>query len=740
MNAEWLLLPWNCWKSGIRVARSRLGAKFYFILVFAALIFAFALEASCALNAIAKDLGQAKVSAVISAISPDILTFSEDDKGFPEKITVKGSVTNSSDAAIDNVRVLLRTSSRLATDAKTIHDWVKGSLDKGFGSLRVKTSKSLGQLPAKKSVDFTVEIPTSTLPKPTKTAFGSLAVEAIVTANRLTSKDASAGRSLLLYGDGKNLNAKTKLSVIAPLSASSPEMAKWLATGGAGSTATAGEQESYSAKPLKSVSDNAALVKSLSREGITWVIDPALLQSDSPLLTGSFNPLPERRPPLSLDETMLEALKVAQSKGASLSLDLWGAPDFVQLDEGALTQSAQWNQQVGKLLEKQVLLEPTAVFLANPRWADRADKICKTGDNRLTNGCVFVTGGNQLELTGKYNYQPDLLGQVRLENQTRNYLGDHGDLSALMTKSSGQDAFTDTQLARAILAAIANERPLQPRLVNIALANSALASSLAQQRLSKILSDPWVEPVSLSQALSSSPTPVSFPERSQTSRLAASSASSLGVSGSSFQPATTAINKARSQVLPSLNKITDSPQRISVPLYQQLLLSTSRAMTVAERNQAISNASRQIDLISGAVQIQSSSDINLISDRSEIPIKVLNRLPVQVRVRLQLHPTDARLRADSAPQVSLAPKGAKNIRIPVTAVRNGNVSANVEILSVDGNLVLGKQQQINLRIRSGWENHIFLGFILSAATVFIVGLVLNLRRGTRMERNQEEEE
>ncbi len=200
------------------------------------------------------------------------------------------------------------------------------------------------------------------------------------------------------------------------------------------------------------------------------------------------------------------------------------------------------------------------------------------------------------------------------------------------------------------------------------------------------------------------------------------------------------MNRARSQVFPSLNKITDSPQRISVPLYQQLLLSTSRAMTVAERNQAISNASRQIDLISGAVQIQSSSDINLISDRSEIPIKVLNRLPVQVRVRLQLHPTDARLRADSAPQVSLAPKGSKNIRIPVTAVRNGNVSANVEILSEDGNLVLGKQQQINLRIRSGWEDHIFLGFILSAATVFIVGLVLNLRRGTRMERNQEEEE
>lgn len=82
MNAEWLLLPWNCWKSGIRVTGSRLGAKFYLTLAFVALIFAFALEASCALSAMAKDLGQTKVSAAVSAISPDILTFSEDDKGY----------------------------------------------------------------------------------------------------------------------------------------------------------------------------------------------------------------------------------------------------------------------------------------------------------------------------------------------------------------------------------------------------------------------------------------------------------------------------------------------------------------------------------------------------------------------------------------------------------------------------------------------------------------------------------
>lgn len=156
-------------------------------------------------------------------------------------------------------------------------------------------------------------------------------------------------------------------------------------------------------------------------------------------------------------------------------------------------------------------------------------------------------------------------------------------------------------------------------------------------------------------------------------------------------------------------------------------------MTSAERNQAITNAGSQLDLLARAVQIQTSSQINLIASSSQIPIKVLNQLPVEVNVRLKLQPTDSRLRADSTVAVSLAPKGSKTVKIPITAVRNGNVRVNVVILPQTGNLVLDQKQQINLRIRTGWEDRIFLGFIFTAAAIFIVGLIVNFRRGTRME-------
>ncbi|MEI4872618.1 hypothetical protein Q8G47_28230, partial [Klebsiella pneumoniae] len=80
-------------------------------------------------------------------------------------------------------------------------------------------------------------------------------------------------------------------------------------------------------KALSSAKENLKILNNVSATGITWVVDPALLQADSPLLTGRFVPLPEKPAPASLDPEMLAALKTAQSKGASLSLDLWGAPD-----------------------------------------------------------------------------------------------------------------------------------------------------------------------------------------------------------------------------------------------------------------------------------------------------------------------------------------------------------------------------------------------------------------------------
>lgn len=675
-----------------------------------------------------------QLTAAITAISPDTLSYKEDEQARAEKVTVTGTVSNHTDATVDNVLVQVSTTSRLGEDAETIRTWVKEESDRGMGVLRLRQSKTLTQVPAKKTVKFAIEIPTNTLPAPSKNSLGSLGVQANVSASKVKRNNTRGDRSLLLYAPQTESPAKSSLAIIAPLSASSPEIAKWLTRDGIGSGATASTQTSNLVdEPLKSVGDNAKLLSNLSTTGITWVVDPALLHANSPLLTGSFAPLPEKPAPLSLDPVMLEALKAAQAKGASVSLDLWGAPDLVQLDKNALAKAAEGNRQLGALLENQLTLDPSTIFLANPHWAGRTDAICGNSENRLSEGCVLVTGGDQLPLTQSYNYQPDLLGQAKTGDQTRQFLADHGTLSALMASSSTEDAFTNTQVARAMLAAIASERPSQPRLINAVLPNGAIAAAVTQQRIRKILSDSWVKGTSLPQALGADPTSVTLGTDPKIQNLAPDTPGSLGVAGSSSHSATKSLNTARERVMPSLEQIAPDHQRITTPLYQQLLLSTSRAMTSAERNQAITNAGSELDLLARAVQIQTSSQINLIASSSQIPIKVLNRLPVEVNVRVKLQPTDSRLRADSTVAVSLAPKGSRTVKIPITAVRNGNVRVKVAILPQTGNLVLDQQQQIDLRIRTGWEDKIFLGFIFSAAAIFIVGLIVNFRRGTRME-------
>lgn len=688
--------------------------------------------------AIAKDAEggeEGKIVTSISAISPDTLLLKEGAFAEDEKITVQGQVTNKSRSALEEVNVQVLVGSRLANNATNIRNWIKGDSSGGMGQFYVAGRTNIGNIKAGSSGSFQIEIPISALPAASSTNLGTLGIQALTSANRPTNTDSIPGRSLLLYAPAAKQEAKTNLAVVAPISASSPEVAKWLVKGGVGRAVTASNPGDIpSPKALQSAKDNLKILNTVSTTGITWVVDPALLQADSPLLTGRFAPLPEKPAPASLDPALLGALKTAQSKGASLSLDLWGAPDLVQLDEEALARAAKWNRQVGALIGKQLELAPSSIFLADPRWIKRADPLCEGKSAKLTAGCVFFTGADRLALTSNYNYQPDLLAKLHLGKKNRTLLADYGDLSGLLADDSPAEAFTNTQLARALLAAITSERPAQPRLINAVLPNGAAANAISQKRLAKVLSDPWVNPLPLAKALASDPTPVTLADGQLSVRLAAPAPGSLGVAGTSNRAITAGLNQARQQIIPSLDQITQSSQRITTPLNQQLLLATSRAMTAAERNQAVTNAGEQLKTISRAVQIQSSSRINLIATSSQIPIKVINRLPLEVNIRLQLRPTDSRLRAKSSVAVSLPPKGSKTVKIPVTAVRNGNVRAYVAILPQQGNLVLGDKQRINLRIRSGWEDSIFLGFTITTAAVFLAGLVINFRRGTRMKR------
>ena len=180
------------------MAISRLGGRVVWVLLTTVLALTCTLIPGSILEAKADPQSPApKLTAAITAISPDTLSYQDDPHARAEKVT--GTVSNHTDTTLSNVTVQVATTSRLGGDAETIRAWVTGESDKGMGSLRAQGRETLARVAAKKTVSYKVEIPTNTLPALNKNSLGSLGIQASVSASKVKRKDTETDRSLLLY-------------------------------------------------------------------------------------------------------------------------------------------------------------------------------------------------------------------------------------------------------------------------------------------------------------------------------------------------------------------------------------------------------------------------------------------------------------------------------------------------------------------------------------------------------------
>lgn len=135
--------------------------------------------------------------------------------------------------------------------------------------------------------------------------------------------------------------------------------------------------------------------------------------------------------------------------------------------------------------------------------------------------------------------------------------------------------------------------------------------------------------------------------------------------------------------------------------------------------------------LSGTLQVQASSTINLISQASEFPVHVTSSLPIPITVDIDVHSEDRRLEFETVSTV-LPPNTTTTVGVPVRAVGSGNVSTRVEIMDPDGHII-GTGTNINIRVRADWEN---VGTAIIAGAflfILIIGIIRSARRGTRTE-------
>lgn len=147
----------------------------------------------------------------------------------------------------------------------------------------------------------------------------------------------------------------------------------------------------------------------------------------------------------------------------------------------------------------------------------------------------------------------------------------------------------------------------------------------------------------------------------------------------------------------------------------------------------LSNRVGSVQALSGsltsALEVQSSSTINLISQASEFPVHITSTLPLPIEVKVDVVSEDRRLQFEVV-TTTLQPNTTTTIGIPVKAVGSGNVRTQVDIVGPDGS-VLGTGAEIDIRVRADWENvgtAILAGLVL---LVLIIGVIRSARRGTR---------
>lgn len=161
---------------------------------------------------------------------------------------------------------------------------------------------------------------------------------------------------------------------------------------------------------------------------------------------------------------------------------------------------------------------------------------------------------------------------------------------------------------------------------------------------------------------------------------------------------------------------------------------TSAALSVAwgertsERVRLLEAARDEVEQILGGISVVAGSDINLISDHGNLPVRIRNDLPVSIAVGVALVPDDPRLNVLDVPQATLEPGTEQNVEVPVRAIGSGDVRVLVRLTGPDGEVV-AEPYAFDVRVRAEWET---VGTAVVAgllALLVLGGVVRTIRRG-----------
>ena len=150
----------------------------------------------------------------------------------------------------------------------------------------------------------------------------------------------------------------------------------------------------------------------------------------------------------------------------------------------------------------------------------------------------------------------------------------------------------------------------------------------------------------------------------------------------------------------------------------------------AQREELSAQLTQLAEEMAGAVTVQPSSTINIISENADLPVHVHNSLPVPVGAVVELRAEDFRIVPSDPVAATIPPATSVTVAVPVQASGSGNVTVTAAVTDPVGTAI-GAVQDINVRVRAGWETTgtYIIGTLLGV--LLLGGIARSLRSGRR---------
>lgn len=586
----------------------------------------------------------------------------------------------------------------------------------------IATDALAGTLAPGESRSFTVTVDRASLPLEGQWAWGPRGVTVEASAGDHRVND----RSLVVWDAGQNF-VPARLNVLVPWTATNAPLAAY-------APAIAGQLQ--------------------SRPGVTLAVDPEALDVGDEvmsgvvrerLLTGTHEVIPllpfDADPGLTmamssewiqqLCDRSREGFPALLSATTDEDADAPQSGESAQLaPDGDSAQSPQSGSthpttlaSVSDLLKRR----DAARILRDVRWP--SDESFGVDFLAHASSAITVAPAGALAATEDVSFLP--APRVEVDPVSGGTLiGGHADVGATVLTSPqylsdllgwGPSTPADTldrdQLLSAAGAIITRERPQTERSFLAVMPRRSQLSDDALTRLRALTEHRWVEPATLSAIAGSVPTDI---ER-------------LPVGPTQLDDASVQAIATLDAVLEN-GKATEAALVDPRPLREELTRHTFKALSASyepRQRQVAANLLRiRTSGYAHAVHAEPSAPVNVISTSVNFPVRIANALPWEVRVRVDLDPSDRRMRVVEIPEVTIPANSSRAVEVPVKAIGSGDINVTYMVLTANGTL-LDNTHSVSVRLRADWEDAATMAIAVVVGMAFIGGLLRTLRRRIR---------